>query len=168
MLNQGTVPNLRFYRKGIYYLTTTTPFGELPIDKQQLIADKYLAGDSGYETGMQLLYRLGLTTQLPNEQLIATNAAHDCVRDDKTLAVRVCPPKIPITAGNKHYLQTLDALDLLDKAPITARDPHAIIAAFIRDHHLQYETLLHLADKYYNQKTVLHLARTAGLKGAAA
>ena len=162
IIDDNKLPDLRFYQKGVYYRTVSTPFGEMSINKQALIADKYLACNSGYETGKGLLHHMGLTTQMPGEHLFATNAAKDCVRYDKKLEVSVCPPKTHITAGNKHYLQTLDAIELLDKAPIDAQNPYGIISNHIRTHGLQYETLLYYADKYYNRKTILALAHTAG------
>ena len=69
------IPELRRYQKGIYYRTVLTPFGELGIDKERLIAEKYLMPDIGYETGPGLLYRLGLATQIPRERILATNMA---------------------------------------------------------------------------------------------
>ena len=51
IMDTGKISNLRLYRKGIYYRTESTPFGELGINKEQLIADKYLVPDIGYETG---------------------------------------------------------------------------------------------------------------------
>ena len=98
LMDRRTIPSLRFYQNGIYYRTSVTPFGEMGIDKEQLIAHKYLNADQGYDTGAGLLYRMGLTTQLPNERLIATNAAQDCVRRDEKLNVSICPPKTKITA----------------------------------------------------------------------
>ena len=35
------MPELRCYQKGVYYRTAATPFGEIGINKEQLIADKY-------------------------------------------------------------------------------------------------------------------------------
>ena len=101
IMTGGIVPDLRFYQKGIYYRAATTPFGETGINKEQLIANKYLIHDNGYETGLGLLHNLGLTTQMPNEHTIATNAAKGCVRYDRKLDVSVCPPKAPINAENK-------------------------------------------------------------------
>lgn len=161
IMDQKAIPTLRFYQKGIYYKTAVTPFGEMGIDKEKLIAYKYLNPDQGYETGAGLLYRLGLTTQLPNERLIATNAARDCVRRDKKLNVSICPPKTRITAGNKAYLQTLDALEQMDRAPIDAEEPYQTLADHIQHLHLQYGVLLSLADQYYPQRTILQLAHTA-------
>lgn len=161
IIDSGKLPDLRFYQKGIYYRTVKTPFGELPINKEKLIADKYLLPDKGYETGLRLLHHMGLTTQMPAECLFATNVARDSVRYDDRLDVSICPPKVTISAENKAYLQTLDILDLLGKAPIDAKNPYAILAEHIRRNNLQYKMLLYYADRYYNQKTVIQLAHTA-------
>ena len=162
IMDSKKLPELRCYQKGIYYLTSITPFGDLGISKEKLIANKYLLPDKGYETGLRLLHHMGLTTQMPTERLLATNTAKDCVRYDERLDVSVCPPKVPICAENKAYLQTLDALELLDRAPVDTEEPYAVIADHIRRNGLQYETLLYYADKNYNRGTVIQLAHTAG------
>ena len=161
IIDKSILPDLRCYRKGIYYRTVATPFGEMGISREKLIANKYLLNDNGYETGLRLLYHMGLTTQMPSEHLIATNSAKDCVRYDSKLDVSICPPKVPVNAENKAYLQTLDAMDILDKAPVDARNPYTILADFIRQNGLQYEILLYYADRYYNRKTVIRIAHTA-------
>ena len=164
ILEKGAQPDLRCYQKGIYYRTIGTPFGELGISKDVLIAKKYLLPDKGYEAGLLLLHHLGLTTQMPTEHLLRTNAAKDCVRYDSKLGVSICPPKTLINAGNKAYLQTLDAIDLLEKAPIDAQNPYLILADHIRQKGLQYETLLYYADRYYHRQTIIQLAHTASQK----
>ena len=77
------MPDLRCYQKGIYYRTVNTPFGEAGINRDRLIADKYLLPDIGYETGLTVLHQLGLTSQMPRERVLATNAAKDYMRTDK-------------------------------------------------------------------------------------
>jgi len=161
IMDRKTIPSLRIYQKGVYYKTAVTPFGEMGIDKEQLIARKYLNPDKGYDTGAGLLYRLGLTTQIPNERLIATNVARECVRRDEKLNVSICPPKTTITADNKPYFQMLDALDQMDHAPVDANEPYHLLADHIRHLNLQYRVLLSLADQYYSQRTILQLAHTA-------
>lgn len=161
LMERQVIPVLRFYQKGIYYRTSVTPFGEMGIDKEKLIAHKYLNPDRGYDTGAGLLYRMGLTTQLPNERLIATNAARDCVRRDERLNVSICPPKTTITADNKAYLQILDAMDLMERAPIDIEKPYRVLAEHIRHGKLEFGMLLTLADQYYSQRILLHLAHTA-------
>ena len=164
IMDKGELPDLRCYQKGIYYRIVITPFGEMGISREKMIAKKYLLPDNGYETGLRLLHHMGLTTQMPTEHLLATNVAKDCVRYDSKLGVSICPPKTPVNAENKAYLQTLDALVLLDKAPVDAQNPYTILAGHIRKNGLQYETLLYYADRLYNRKTIIRLAHTASQK----
>ena len=164
IMDKGELPDLRCYQKGVYYRTVVTPFGEMGISREKLIANKYLLPDNGYETGLLLLHHMGLTTQMPTEHLLATNVAKDCVRYDSRLGVSICPPKAPVNAENKAYLQTLDALDLLDKAPVDAQNPYTILADHIQKNGLQYKTLLYYADRFYNRKTIIRLAHTASQK----
>lgn len=161
IMDDKAVPSLRFYQKGIYYLTAVTPFGETGIDKERLIADKYLLPDIGYETGYTVLYRMGLTTQIPRERCLATNRAADCVRIDKRLGVLVRPPKTKINGHNKLDLQFLDVLDLMEKAPVDTARPYGLLAEYIKRVGLEYGCLLSLAYRYYNKKTILQLARVA-------
>ena len=93
-----------------------------------LIADKYILPDIGYETGLSVMNQMGLTTQMPNKGVIVTNAAKECVRTDKRLDIMIKPPKTPVTAENKYYLQTLDVLEMMDKAPIDEQQPYTLIA----------------------------------------
>lgn len=159
------IPELRMYQKGIYYRCAQTVFGEVGINKEQLIADKYLLPDKGYETGLTLLHHLGLTTQMPKERVLATNAAKECARKDSKLGVVIRPPKVLVTGSNKGYLQVLDALDMLDHAPVDAENPHLVVKQHIETKGLAYDGLLALADRHYNRQTVLHLARTASAGG---
>lgn len=83
------------------------------------------------------------------------------------MGVVIRPPKAPVTAENKDYLQMLDALDLLEKAPVDEEHPYEIIAEHIQRKGLQYKILLAIADRYYNHNTVLCLAHTASMGGNA-
>ncbi len=166
ILDGAVVPELRCYQKGVYYLTITTPFGETGINKEQLIADKYLLPDIGYETGLSVLHQMGLTTQMPRERVLATNVAKDCMRMDRKLGVAIRPPKVKITAENRPYLRVLDVLEVLEKAPVDAERPYTLVADHILQQGLQYDALLAMADQYYNPNTVLQLAHTAGAGGA--
>jgi len=161
IIENKVVPDLRNYQKGIFYRTLETVFGETGINKNKLIADKYLADNIGYETGPVILHKLGLTSQMPKQLLLATNAAKDCMRVDNRLGVVIKVPKVKVTAENKAYLQILDVLDMMDDNPIDEKEPHYIVAEHIKKQNLKYDILLALADKYYNQKTILQLARTA-------
>ncbi len=161
IIDNSLIPNLRCYQKGIYYKVATTPFGETPIDKEQLIIDRYLKDDNGYETGPLVLHKLTLTTQIPNKRIIVSNNASDCARLDDKLEVIVKPGKIKINADNKHYLEVLDILDEFDKTPIDTKQPYNIIGKYIKELGLDYSKLLGIADSYYNKNTIIQLAHVA-------
>ncbi len=165
IMDNETIPELRFYQKGVYYKTVVTPFGEAGIQKDKLIADKYILPHIGYETGLSAMHKMGLTTQIPKRRVIVTNVAKDCIRTDKKLDIRIKPPKTKVNADNKYYLQTLDVLEMMDKAPIDEKEPYIIIANHIENQKLSYDKLLALADVYYNQKTILRLAHIASKGG---
>ncbi len=165
IIKDNIIPELRMYQKGVYYLTSVTPFGELDINKERLIEDKYLHGGIGYEGGLSLLHMVGLTTQMPRERLIITNKAIDGLRADRQLNVMIKPPRLPVSTENKAYLQTLDMLDLLDDAPVDAENPYQIITMYMNAHSVEYAPLLSIADGYYPRNTVLKIARVARLGG---
>ncbi len=164
IMDRQEIADLRMYQKGIYYRTKGTYFGEMGIRRRDLVYDKYLSGDQGYETGYSLLNTLGLTTQMPNRTEYATNATTGRLKKDPKLFVYVKAPKTRIDTENIWYLQILDALELMNHAPVDAEDPFGIIAGYIADRGLDYETLLYYANRYYNRETVWNLACTAGRK----
>lgn len=161
ILSNDQNTKLRFYQKGIYYLTENTPFGEVGINTKHLIADKYLLNYQGYETGLTFMNQLGLTTQIPRVFEIATNTAKNGTRYDSKLEVSIHPPKAKITSKNILYLQLLDIMECIDNAPIDDNRPYLTLAQYIRKRGLRYDTLLAYADAYYGKNTLIHLAHTA-------
>lgn len=151
---------LRKYKKGIYYRTEKTPFGEYGIDKKKLIQQRYLDGSNGYETGYKILHRLGLTTQMPGGTEIATNRAKE-KRYDKELGVVVRPPKTVVSMDNLLYLKILDVLALMDKAPVDADDPYGVISDYIEENKLDFIRLVGFASKYYGRDVLEKTAKTA-------
>ena len=166
IIDRNEVEGLRAFKKGVYYIAKETPFGETGINLEKLIFDKYLQDGKGYIGGLMGLYQMGLTTQIPKTKELVTNAAKDCLRKDKDLGVSIRPPKTIITDENIEYLKALDAMELMDKAPIDAKEPYRILANYINDKGLNYRTMLALADKYYPKNTIIRLAHVAGAGGA--
>lgn len=166
LMDNNEIPNLRLFQKGIYYLTQETAFGETKIDKDAIIRAKYMEDSNGYEYGPYALYRLGLTTQLPNQREIVSNNAYECRRRDSKLNVWVKPSKTVINQNNINYLMILDAIDILDKYPVDIEKPYRCIAEYINKKNLKYGILLAMADKYYSVETIKKLARVAGESGA--
>ena len=154
IMDANAIPELRFYQKGIYYRSVSTPFGDVGIDKEQLVKDKYLNDDNGYDGGLNLLYKLGLTTQMPNKRVLVTNKADNHFDADKELDVVVHSPKTVINKENKRYLMVLDILEQINDAPIDIEDPYRLIRDYINQLGLDYSKLFVLANNYYDKDTV--------------
>lgn len=162
VIDNGKIPELRRYQKGIYYRTQDSIFGEIGIDTGKIIDRKYIMPDKGYETGAGMFHRMGLTTHVPNMRYIATNLAHGCIKYDKELDVSICPPKTKVTGDNREYLRVLDILNQMDNVPCDADNPYDIIGNYIGCQKLSYEKLMAYADRFYNQRTLIRLGHVAG------
>lgn len=164
IMDANAIPELRFYKKGIYYRSVSTPFGDVGIDKEQLIKDKYLYDDNGYEGGLNLLNKLGLTTQMSNKRVLVTNKADNHFDADKELDVVVHSPKTVINKENKRYLMVLDILEQINDAPIDIEDPYRLIRDYINQLGLDYSKLFVLANNYYDKDTVTQLENIVEVK----
>lgn len=164
IMDANAIPELRFYKKGIYYRSVSTPFGDVGIDKEQLIKDKYLYDDNSYEGGLNLLNKLGLTTQMPNKRVLVTNKADNHFDADKELDVVVHSPKTVINKENKRYLMVLDILEQINDAPIDIEDPYRLIRDYINQLGLDYSKLFVLANNYYDKDTVTQLENIVEVK----
>ena len=149
MIRKDRIPGLRRYKRGVYFLTRDTAFGELPIDREQLIADKYLLPDIGYETGYAFLNQIGLTSQVSGTRVFVSNRAKRNRIRDHEFNIVILSPKETINAENKDYFQILDALDIFDQAPIDAEDPNQILTDHIRKREMNKEFLTAIAKRCY-------------------
>lgn len=161
IMEAGTVPTLRCFGKGIYYLTKQTVFGETGINKEKLIDIKYLSGDNGYETGVTVMHKIGLTSLMPAKRTFVSNHAQNRTKKDDMLGIIVKAPKTTITRDNRKYFQFLDLLNIYDEVPIDAEEPYVILGDFVQTNALDYGKLLNIADLYYNNDTILRLAHVA-------
>jgi len=161
LMDGGSVEGLRHYEKGIYFRTEMTPFGETRVDRNRVIALKYLEDDQGYEGGLSALNRIGLTTQMPNKRVIVTNKAKAGTRCDKSLDVTIRKPATRIMADNIRYLQLLDMLDCMERAPVDAERPLGILKSYAVKYGLRWERLLAYADRYYDERTLRRAVQLA-------
>ena len=159
ILDSKLIEDLRFYQKGIYYRTRMTPFGEVPINKNAIIIDKYIKDDNGYDSDLSLLHKWGFTTQIPNERVIVTNRITKDIRKSKDLSITLRKSKLTINKDNIRYLQILDILNILDKAPVDVKELYKRIAELIAMFNLSYEYLLFLASEYYNENVIGKLTK---------
>lgn len=157
IMDEKAEPSLRRYKKGIYYRTESTVFGEYGIKETVLVGRKYLADGSGYETGYSLLNALGLTTQMPTHLYIASNAVKR-PHYDSEFRIMARPPKTLVTKENRRYLQLLDAMETMKTAPVDEPHPYRILARYMEKYNLDFATLLVLAVKHYNSDVLRDIA----------
>jgi hypothetical protein len=142
-------------RRGLYGKTQQTIFGKLPPNADELMTD-YLLHDGegviGYMTGATLLNAIGLSTMIPRERHIVSNRYPFDLPDN--LPIRISKPVIEITFDNVPYLQTLDAIDAMNRYPIDADSPESLLHDMIIRKNLSNERLIWYARHYYGTKTL--------------
>ena len=141
------------FRKGVYYRAQQTVFGKARPSEDVLEAQLLTrAGDQiiGYETGLFLMNKLGITTLVPKKREIVTNAYRRDVSDQYTT---VRKPVVAVNADNYRYLQLLDMVRDLSKTPVDAQDPKDLLRAFAKNNGLNTMEALTYAKKYYPKRT---------------
>ena len=101
--------------KGKFYKSIKSRFGKLPPDSNEII-NTFIKKYNGYITGAFLYNIVGLSTQFPSIIEIATNRSYSKIQINN-LKIKFVPSKIKITEKNKRYLQLLDIIKNLKKAP---------------------------------------------------
>lgn len=159
----GTV--IENFRKGIYYKPKVTAFGKSALNPTQVILKKYLKhGEDvvGYETGASLILKLGLSTQVPKYQYIATNLiGHRGNKVDDGLKVVLRIPKMIVTKENFKYLQVLDAVENRDNVIIDSTNPIEILNEYIVKNQLDFGKLIAIAMQKYKKEVFLRVAKIA-------
>lgn len=115
LTQEGVIQRLS---KGKYYKPRKTRFGDLPPAENQII-DKCLTREGktriGYESGINIYRKLGLTNQISNEIIIATSKLGKSSFYFNNIRIRFIRQKNTITDKNIYYLQLLDALKEIKK-----------------------------------------------------
>ena len=139
------------FRNGIYYRAKDTVFGHMKLDPGKVIRNKYIAdgGDViGYETGLSLLNKAGLTTQVPAWQFVASNKhkGRGPIKDE-ALHVILSRPIAKVTKENHLYIQTLELVDMLIKKKdnILSEEPRLHVYARIKQMNLDADKLMYYA-----------------------
>jgi predicted transcriptional regulator of viral defense system len=110
---------LQRFQKGIYYIPEKTIFGASSLNPADVIRRKYLSDDNnqyGVLTGLALLNKWGLTTQVPNVIEISTNNETNRKRQVKLggQSVILKRSRTPITNENATLVEFLEALSSID------------------------------------------------------
>lgn len=152
--------------KGIYYKPIKGVFGYKKLDINKVINKKYILdenGQKGYYTGAFLFNKLGLTTQIPKDILIVTNACpNNNEYNNKNLGVIIRKPKLKITDDNYKYLQLFDVLNNKDDIKIEVDNEKKIIYKFIKDSELEIDKIFEYANKTNNKKAIEKLYELGG------
>lgn len=148
-------PDIKRFRKGIYYKTKNTPFGAVPIDYKALVSRLYLNDGGiiiGYIDYKILAQKLGLTTQLCKKNYYVTNNNRSLLIDE---TIELKKPVIEVNNDNYMYLEVLDLIENKDGIPYDCDIPEDIIYKYIVDNNLSFEKLLHYALYYKNSNSLL-------------
>lgn len=142
--------------KGVYCKKIKTAFGYYTLDKEALFCRQLLYDEDdviGYETGLSVLNRLGLVSQMPKKKCIATNLYTK--RVPAGIQVEIRKPSVNINRANYRYLQILDVIRDLDKAPVDAVKPEELLKETVKTLALDTDALIFMARKYYNLKILI-------------
>lgn len=148
LARRGEIARLR---KGQYYKPKTSVFGILKPSKAEIINNLVYENDKliGYESGLSVYNKLGLTTQVPNEVRIVTNKARLPLKI-ANVRVRFRRKNMQFKESDIKLLQLLDTLREIKYIPDTNIDESIeIIKNIIRrltDREIQ--KLLRLSMKY--------------------
>ncbi|MBC3888620.1 hypothetical protein GH810_09895 [Acetobacterium paludosum] len=110
---------IKRFQKGVYYIPEKTIFGESSLNPVDVIKRKYLGNGKkqyGVMTGLSLLNKWGLTTQVPNVIEIVTNNETNRKRTVEVGNQRVilrCS-KTPISEANIKIIEFLEAVSNID------------------------------------------------------
>ncbi len=147
--------------KGVYCKKIKTAFGYYIPDKETLFCKQLLYSEDeviGYETGLSVLNRIGLISQMPKRKCIATNLYTKRVPSD--IQVEIRRPSIYINRANFRYLQILDAIRDMQKAPVDAPKPEELIRETVKKLELNKDNLILMARKHYKPEV---LAKTVDI-----
>lgn len=142
--------------KGVYCKKIKTAFGYFIPNKEAVFCRQLLYDEDdviGYETGLSVLNRLGLVSQMPKKKSIATNLYTKRVPAD--IQVEIRKPSVNVNRANYHYLQILDAIRDLDNAPVDAARPEELLKETVKTLALDTNALIFMARKFYNSKTLI-------------
>lgn len=141
------------FQNGIYYRAKKTVFGYGRLDPATVIRKKYIMENDeviGYETGLSLLNKAGLTTQVPAYSFIATNKCkgRGYIKDEK---LRAClgKPITKVSRVNYLYLQVLELINEMVKNndAIIVESPRQVVYEHIKRLDLDAERLAYYAEE---------------------
>ena len=114
--------------KGVYCKKIRTAFGYYIPDKEAIFCKRLLYDEGeviGYETGLSMLNRMGLVSQMPKKCIVTNLYAK---RVPAGMQVEIRKPAININRTNYRYFQILDVIGELEKASVDAARPEEYLS----------------------------------------
>ena len=111
-------------KKGVFYKTKKTRFGELKPTDDELLKSLLLKNGKyvGYLSGLAVYLLFRISTQVPNETIIATPDPSKKIKLNRIYTKFIKSYVKDIHKDNIYYLQLLDALRFIKKAQDTTPD----------------------------------------------
>ena len=143
---------LKRFDVGIYYLPKKMPWGDSFPDSYKVVEKRFLSDANktyGYVSGLTLLNRSGLTTQMPNMVELVTNNETTRVRDLKVggVKVRARRARTVITNENVNTLQFLDLMNAMSVKTL-GEDEKFMLNRFVRDSGVTLNSVTKYASLY--------------------
>lgn len=105
--------------KGKFYKPKIRVFGESAPSTNEKIKSYIKSGDTNsYETGVNSFRNLGLTTQVSNERVIATDKPYRKLKIDN-INLKFVPKLVEANSEEIYLVQILDAIKDINKIPAT-------------------------------------------------
>jgi len=146
MMNDGEIKR---FDTGIYYIPEKMPWGDSALNAKKIINRRFISnGDEvyGYVTGLSLLNKAGLTTQIPNMVEIVTNNESTRVRDVKigSQRVRARRARTKVTKSNVRTLEFLDLMNII-KPPSIDETEKLMLSKYIKNSDVTKDSVLQYA-----------------------
>ena len=145
------------FKRGVYYIPTTTVLGKSKLDPRKVIIRKYIRqGDMtiGYFSGVSFMNALGLSAQMPNTMEIYTNDESARVREipvgKQKLILRRSRTKI-----NNQNVATMSFLELMNFTDSTFynNERRKMVKDYINEKGITREMIAKYS-KYYPDKAM--------------
>lgn len=155
MADKGQIERVQ---RGVYCHIKQTVFGKVTPSIDEIVIKTLKIQDDkriGYESGVFLLNRLGLSTLLPREIEITTNRFGAKLPEDCRILTR--KPPVAVTNENWKLLQFIDLVSELPNAHIDAENPEQLLRQYAKERQLDTLKLIFTARRYYSTKVLLAL-----------
>lgn len=150
---------IKRYEKGIYYFPTQTILGVSELDFMKVLEQKYIRSGSavyGYFSGLTLINKLALSTQVPNIFEIVTNnessKRRQVVLGNRKIVVK--KSRVKITNRNVKILQFLELLNTLD-IKLLGNLEIEILKTYVRDNKIKQKDVIDYVGAYPNRVSKL-------------